>query len=187
MQAVAADGAERAGLRRWAVRGAAVLLASRLAIQGLLWAVTLLVARLLRPDDYGLMTTGLVFTGLADLLAEAGVGKALIQKRQLDDADLAESFTASLLLAVALYGALFFLAGPASRFLDAPELVVFLRVLGLAVILTPLRATPQALLDRGLHMGRQSAVAAAFWRTRDSSWRWPGGRWWRTSWRCCAS
>src|SRR5271166_688904 len=74
---------ERAGLRRRAVRGGALLIATRLLTQVFVWAITLAVAKLLLPSDYGVMTMGLLFVGLADLLAEAGVGKALIQKERL--------------------------------------------------------------------------------------------------------
>src|SRR5271165_5975494 len=88
---------ERAGLRRRAVRGGLLLIATRLLMQVFVWAVTLTVARILLPSDYGIMTTGLLFVGLADLLAEAGVGKALIQKERLEPADISEGFTLNLL------------------------------------------------------------------------------------------
>jgi PST family polysaccharide transporter len=147
-----------ARLRRRAVRGGVILLATRLLTQGLLWGVTLVVARLLLPRDFGLMTSGLIFVGLADLLAEAGVGKALVQKEDLRPADLAEGFTLSLLLSVGLYVVLFLLAGPAAAFLQSPDFTDFLRVLALAVLLIPFKTVPLALLDRGLHLGKQSAV-----------------------------
>jgi O-antigen/teichoic acid export membrane protein len=150
--------AQTEGLRRKAVRGGLVLVATRLLTQVCLWSVTLVVARLLRPYDYGLMTTGLLFVTLADLLSEAGLGKALVQKKTLEPADIAEAFTLNLLLAVGLYGLLFALAGPASLWLNTPEFTDFLRVLGLLLLLMPFRATPLALLDRELHMGRQSLV-----------------------------
>src|SRR4051794_35535836 len=101
-QRQAAAPAPTDGLRGRALRGGAVLLASRLGTQALLWVVTLAVARLLRPFDYGLMTTGMVLVGLADILAEAGVGKALIHKEDLRPADLAGAFTATLGLSVFL-------------------------------------------------------------------------------------
>src|ERR1700686_3815559 len=68
-------------LRRQAVRGGTLLLAARLGAQLFQWSVTLFVTRLLEPNDYGMMTAGVLFVGLADMLAEAGVGKALIQKK----------------------------------------------------------------------------------------------------------
>src|SRR5262249_9198185 len=74
-------------LRRRAIRGGTIFLVSRLATQLFVWCVTLIVARLLSPFDYGLMTTGLIFVGLADLLSEAGIGKALVQKERLEPSD----------------------------------------------------------------------------------------------------
>jgi PST family polysaccharide transporter len=150
--------AQAAGLARRAVRGGAVLMAARLAMQGFVWAVSLLVARLLLPDDYGLMTAGMVFLGLADLLAEAGVGKALVQRRDLAAADVARAFTLSLLLSALLYAMLFAVAGPAGQFLGLPGFAPFLRVLGLLVLLVPCRAVAGALLDRELRLERQAAV-----------------------------
>ncbi len=154
----ASGGVLLARLRRRAVRGGLILLTARLTTQVFLWGVTLIVARLLRPYDYGLMTTGMIFVGLADLLAEAGIDKALIQKERLQAADLAEGFTLSLFLSVLLYGLLFAIAGPAAQFLQSPELAALLRVLALAVLLVPFRSVPLALLDRDLHLGKQSAI-----------------------------
>src|SRR5207249_2341460 len=77
-------------LRRRAVRGGTLLLAARLGTQLFQWSVTLVVVRLLEPDDYGMMTAGVLFVGLADMLSEAGIGKALIHKQDLIRADLAQ-------------------------------------------------------------------------------------------------
>src|SRR5437660_1079844 len=118
-------------LRRRAVRGGACVLAARLVAQVLQWTVTLWVARLLLPDDYGMMTTGTLFLGLADLLVDAGVGQALVQKKAVARADLAQGFTLSLLLSAALYAMLFLLAGPAADYLQRPDFTLFLRVLAL--------------------------------------------------------
>src|SRR5262245_26959044 len=90
--------APAADLRRRAVRGGTILIGTRFLIQLGQWAVTLIVARLLLPYDYGLLTGGMIVVGLADLLAEAGVGRALIQKRTLEPGDVAEGFTITLLL-----------------------------------------------------------------------------------------
>ena len=150
-----------AELRRRAVRGGLILLTTRLTTQVFVWAVTLVVARLLRPYDYGLMTSGMLLVGLADLLAEAGMGKALIQKDDLRPSDLAEGFTLTLLVSAALYGLLFGIAGPAAEYLQTPEFRDFLRVLGVLLLLAPFRTIPLALLDRGLRLGKQSTVHVA--------------------------
>jgi O-antigen/teichoic acid export membrane protein len=145
-------------LRRRAIQGGTVLLAARLVTQVVVWGATLIVARLLLPYDYGVMTTGMIFVGLADLLAEAGVGKALVQRRELTAAHLAEGFTLSLILALGLYGLLLGIASPAAAFLETPVLADFLRVLGLLILLVPFRSIPQAMLERDLCLGKQSVI-----------------------------
>lgn len=144
------------GLASRAVRGGAILMVARSAVQLLVWGVTLYVARLLTPFDYGLMTTGMIFLGLADLLAEAGFGRALIQKDDLHPGDVDTAFTLSLSLAVGLYALLFLIAPFAADFLELPPLTTFLRVLGLLVLAIPFRTVSLALLDRDLKMGRQA-------------------------------
>src|SRR5687768_5921686 len=94
-------------LSRWAVRGAALLIATRLVTQVFVWASTLLIARFLTPEDYGLMSIGLLLIGLADMFTEAGMSGALIHKKDLDAQDLKEAFTLNLLFALAMYGLLF--------------------------------------------------------------------------------
>ena len=117
-------------------------------MQLLAWAVTLVVARLLVPADYGVMTAGMIFLGLADLLADAGVGKALVQRKDLQSHDIARAFTFSLVLALLLYGVLFAMADFAGAFLSILDFGLFLRVLALLVLLVPLRTVSLALLDR---------------------------------------
>jgi O-antigen/teichoic acid export membrane protein len=145
-------------LRHKAVRGGMLLFGSRLAVQFLTWAITLVVARLLRPEDYGLVTTAGVFVGLADLLAEAGVGKAVVWKKDLRKEDLSQAFTLSLLFSGCLYAVLFLGAGAAGDYLAMPELGPCLRVQAVLLLIVPFRAVPLALLDRGLRFGRQSIV-----------------------------
>ena len=149
-------GADR--LRRQAVRGGALLLAARLGTQLFQWSVTLFVTRLLEPSDYGMMTAGVLFVGLADMLAEAGLGRALIQKEGLRPSDVAGAFTVSLALAATLYGVLYTMAPVAAAFLEQPDLTGFLPVLGLVVLTIPFRTVALALLDRELRLGRQAAV-----------------------------
>ncbi len=147
-----------ADLRRRVIRGGTLYLAVRLVLQLFQWMVTLLVARLLLPDDYGLMTTGMLFVGLADTLAEAGVSRALVHKKELATADLAQGFTLSLGLSGVLYLVLYVMAEPAAAILDRPNFAPFLRVLALLLWLIPFEAVPGALLERNLRLGQRSAV-----------------------------
>src|SRR5688572_3913025 len=90
-------------LRRRAVRGGTVLIATRAVIQLFSWLATLLVARFLRPFDYGVIAAGAVVLDFADSMAELGVTRALVRRRELTDDDLAEAFSLSLLFSLAAY------------------------------------------------------------------------------------
>ena len=152
---------ELLNLRRRAVRGGAVVFGSRLVIQSLSWVVTIFVARFLRPYDYGVLTNGAILIGLADLLAEAGVGKALVQRENLQPEDLDEGFTLGLGLALLLYAGIFIVAGPSAAYFHTPELTAYLRVAGLLLVLIPFRAVPMAILERRLQLARQSGIQVA--------------------------
>jgi len=149
---------EAENLRRPAVRGGVIVVSSRLIMQLFSWVVTILVARVLRPYDYGILTAGGIFVSLGDILAEAGLAKALVQKPRLDTEDLAQAFSLNLVLSLTIYALLFIVAGPAAAFLQSPDLAAFIRVVGLVLLLIPFRSVPLAILDRRLQMGRQSAI-----------------------------
>lgn len=83
-------------LRRSVVRGGTLTLAVRLGVQLVTWFVTFFVLRLLSPADYGLMVTAVLFVGLANILAEAGLERALVQKKSVTQADMAAAFSLSL-------------------------------------------------------------------------------------------
>lgn len=153
--------ADPSQLRRRAARGGATLLVARLGLQVLSTAVTILVARFLQPFDYGVMTAGVILLDLADRLTEMGIGRALVRKTDLHRADLDEAYTLCSLLSWAAYGLLFVLAGLAAAYARIPEVTTYLRVAGLAILLIPFRAVPQAVLERQLRMERLSAIQVA--------------------------
>jgi teichuronic acid exporter len=149
-------------LRRLAVRGGAYIISSRLIVQLFSWAITIVVARLLRPYDYGILTAAGTFTNLADILVEAGVCRALVQKREVSENDLAGAFTFTLLLSLAVFLTLFACAGIAARALQTPELVNVLRVTGLALLLVPFTAVPTAILERRLQLNRLTTIGLSY-------------------------
>lgn len=145
-------------LKQQAVRGGVAFLTARFVAQLFAWTVSLLVARWLTPFDYGLLATGMIFVLLADVLAESGLGRALVQQSDLRPQELDEAFSLSCGLALLLYAVLWITTPGLAEFFDAAELTGFLRWLSLVVLLTPFRTVPLALLDRQLRLGQQSAL-----------------------------
>lgn len=114
------------------------------------WASTLIVARLLTREDYGLVAMATVFLGLISLVNEFGLGAAVIKRRDLNDHEVAQISGLCV-----VFGSAAFLVGvasavPLARFYDTPALVPVVLVLSLNFIITAFRVVPLALLQRDL-------------------------------------
>ena len=129
---------------------------SRGVLQILAFATTVLVARILAPADYGVMALALVFTGMAGMVAEMGLGRAIVQFRDLDGRELDTCFWIITALAVIGY-ALLFLGAPAiARWLEVPLLADVLPVLALVLPLTACSVVSDSLLRKRLALDRVS-------------------------------
>lgn len=158
MTSAAIEDDKAGSLRESAVRGGALFLAARLGTQLLQIAMTLVVVRLLQPTDYGLIATALAYIGLADILSEAGISRALVQKKELSENDLAQALTLTLLVAAVLYAILFSTAAPLGRHLGVPQFESLLKFCGAAVLLIPFGSVGAATLERKLRYGTQSVI-----------------------------
>ncbi len=136
-------------------------LASSLTQGGVQFAVGILLARLLPPADFGLVALAMVVTGLAALVADLGLGPALVQRRDLTERHQRAAFTASLLLGAAIAGAVALLARPAAAVMHAPPLAGVLRALSLLFVVGAFGVVPRALLQRRLRARALFAISLA--------------------------
>ena len=82
----------------------------RIIAQGISFILSIILARLLLPKEYGIIAVVLVFINLANVFVSNGFGEALVQKKDTDDTDFSTAFYCSLAVAVVLYFVLFFSA-----------------------------------------------------------------------------
>jgi PST family polysaccharide transporter len=125
------------------------------------WASTILVARILSPDDYGLVGMAAVFMGLVTLLSEFGLGSALVTLRSLDDRQVSQLNTLSVLVGVGAFVLTCMAAIPISRFFGAPRLTWVLVVLATGFIVAGFRTVPDAALQKELEFRTLALVEAA--------------------------
>ena len=106
--------------------------------QGGAKAVNLIVqvalARILAPEVFGILAILLVVTEVADVVAQSGLGLALVQSDDDSDEAYTTAFWLSCGLAGVMYAIMFFIAPILSGFYGMPDLEVYLRVIGLVVI-----------------------------------------------------
>lgn len=133
------------------------------ALAGLAWglggtAVTAVVqigysaimARLLRPEDFGLVALALAFLRFGSFFSQLGVGHALIQKAQINAETVRTAFTVSVVLG-AVMGAGFALLAPiAGSLASTSEAIVVARVLAGVMLINGLGTTATSLLSRRL-------------------------------------
>ena len=82
----------------------------RFSYQGVTFIIQLVLARLLVPDDYGVIAMLAIFLQIAQVFIDSGFANALIKKQDCTDADYSTVFFYNLGVSVLLYGALFFTA-----------------------------------------------------------------------------
>jgi len=124
--------------------------AAKWSSQILSWTSTILVARLLTPYDYGLVGMSGLFTSLAMVICQKGIGDAVIALRDLTRRQIAELNTVSLVMGIGLVVLSCILAQPLARFFSAPPVRSIIIVVSGAYLMNAFLVVPRALLQREL-------------------------------------
>ena len=122
--------------------------AERMSVQVVELVVSVILARLLLPEEYGVVALVTVFINLANVFVTSGFGTALIQKKEADNLDFSTVFYFSILLFLGLYGLLWLAAPWIADFYDMPILAPVLRVLALKVPLAGIGSVQHAHVSR---------------------------------------
>lgn len=127
----------------------------QLAVRGISIIITLLLARFLVPEDFGLIAMMSIFLALGNSLMQSGFREALIRLEKVTQEDYATAFYANLLLGLISYCSLFIAAPFIATFYENPRLVELIRVASLAVIITSFQVVQIASLSRKLNFRAQ--------------------------------
>lgn len=104
------------------------------SVQGIQFFVMLVMARLLTPDDYGLVGMAAVFIAIVGSLVDSGFSQALIRKQNRTDVDKSTVFYFNIVISIALYGIIFVIAPFVSDFYKMPSLTWVVRMVCLVCI-----------------------------------------------------
>lgn len=114
--------------------------------KGSTFVIGIILARLLAPSDYGLMGMLTIFVMLSNVIIEGGFAKALIQKKDCDNADYSTAFISNVGVSLLIYVILFFSAPLVANFYDEPKLIALLRILAINFMLGALNIVQRAKL-----------------------------------------
>lgn len=110
--------------------------AERCGAQGVTFVVSLILARLLDPEVYGIVALVTVFTSILNVFIDSGMGSALIQKKDADDLDFSSVFYFNIVMCSVLYGIMFFAAPAIANFYNNEALIPVVRVVSLNLVIS---------------------------------------------------
>ena len=131
----------------------------RMAAQLVSLLVSIILARLLDPEDYGVVAIIMVFITIADVFVSNGFGNALIQKKNADNLDFSSVFYINIGISLVLYSILFVSAPVIASFYEMPILTSTLRVLGIRIPVAAVNTVQQA------YVSREMLFKRFFWST----------------------
>ncbi len=132
------------------VKGFIWRFAERCGAQLVSFIVSIVLARLLVPEDYGTIALVTVFTVILQVFVDSGLGTALIQKKDADDLDFSSVFYFNFVVCLVLYAGMFMAAPYIAKFYDDISLTPVIRVLSLTIVISGVKGIQQAYVSRNM-------------------------------------
>ena len=137
-------------LQKLAFKGAMWLALFKLVSQLFSWTITVLVARILSPSDYGLMEMATIITGYAAFFVDLGLGAAIIQKKNINKHELSSVFWFIFAISIALSFACYFSAYYMALLFDEPRIQPLVQVISIIFPISGLLIVPTSLLNKNM-------------------------------------
>lgn len=118
------------------VKGVSWSAIERFSVQAVQFIISVVLARLLMPEAYGVVALALVILNVLQTVNEVGFGAALMHKLDRDELDFSSVFVMNMVMGVSLYAILFFTAPLLENLFNVEGLAVVTRWIGLNLIIT---------------------------------------------------
>lgn len=118
----------------------------------------IILARILAPEDFGMLLTIQVFTGLAGFVAGGGMGQALVRAKDATASDYHVVFTLQLGIGLLIYAGFFAVAPSFAQWYERPLYETLLRVSALSFVIRPFVNVPNSILHREMRFKEKSLV-----------------------------
>lgn len=145
---------------KWGYLGAAGKLLIQLGSQ-------ILLARILGPTEYGMFAVGAIVVGIANFFADASIGSALVQRKQINEDIICFISTWQLIAGLLVTATLLLFAPQIAGFLTHPEATPLLRALSFVCLVSAATSAPANLLRRelnfkALQLGQMAGFAVGY-------------------------
>jgi O-antigen/teichoic acid export membrane protein len=119
--------------------------------QGLRWIISIFLARLLSPSDYGLMALTSLFIYYLNYFNELSIGDTIIQKNDLNEKQLSSAFWFTLAMSFLTYSLLYLVSSKIAIFFNQEKLTQILKIAGLSFIIISIGVVPSSLISKQLN------------------------------------
>lgn len=150
---------EEESLKNKTIKGASWSFIDSIAGQGITFLVGLVLARLLTPEEYGLIGIITIFLAVFNSIVDSGFSNALIRKNDANDIDYNTVFISNLVVSLILFGVLLLCAPVISRFFNQPQLIPLLRVMGSIVIINAFAIIQRTIFVKNVDFKTQTKVS----------------------------
>lgn len=138
------------GLQKKVFSGLFWKFGERIGAQAVSFLVSMILARLLMPSDYGVIALITIFIDIANVFVSSGFGSALVQKKDADEVDFSSVFYFSIGMSWVLYGIVFLAAPAIAGFYGKDILIPVLRVMALKLPLAGVNSVQQAYVQKNM-------------------------------------
>lgn len=122
----------------------------RTGAQAVSFIVTIVLARILAPEDYGTIALISVFTNIFNVFVDSGLGMALVQKKDADKIDFSTVFYTNIVFCISLYVLIWFLSPFIAHFYRKNDFTAIIRVLSVTVPISGFKNVQQAYVSKTL-------------------------------------
>lgn len=122
----------------------------RILAQGVSFILSIILARILLPSEYGIIAMVMVFINIANVFTSTGFGEALVQKKDADELDFSTVFFCTLSLSIVIYIILFIGAPYIAEFYHTKEIILVLRILSIKIVLSSIATVQHAYVQKSM-------------------------------------
>lgn len=140
------------------VRGVGWSAIDNVAQYAVQFVVSIVLARLLSPEDYGLLGIIAIFTAVCTALINGGFGSALIRKKDATEDDYNTAFIVNIGMSLVLYAVIFLCAPAIANFFERGELVLLTRVSSIGMIIGALALVQRTRLTKRIDFKTQTKI-----------------------------
>ena len=131
----------------------------RFSVMGINFILSIIVARLVLPADFGVIAMTTIFLGVSNVFIDSGFANALVRKTDRTEIDNSTVFYFNIGVGITIYVIIFFSAPLIASFYNIPILLEVMRVIGLVILWNSLSVVQQAILTAKLDFKSQAKIS----------------------------